>query len=134
LWNGVIDRRPALVVRAADTADAAEAVHFAREHGVTVTARGGGHGVAGNALTDGGLVVDLSRMKAIEVDPEARTARAQGGITLGELDAATQEHGLAARLGIVSKTGIAGLTLSGGIGWLRRKHGLAADTCSRSRS
>jgi FAD/FMN-containing dehydrogenase len=126
VWNG-IDRRPAVVARALDTADVAAAVGLAREEGLKVTARGGGHGVAGNALTDGGLVVDLSLMKAVEVDANARTARAQGGATLGELDTATQEHHLAAPLGVVSKTGIAGLTLSGGIGWLRRKHGLAAD-------
>jgi FAD/FMN-containing dehydrogenase len=127
VWNGMIDRRPAVVVCAEDAADVVAAVAFAREHGLTVTARGGGHGVAGNALSDGGLVVDLTRVKDIVVDPDERTARAGGGVTLGELDAATQEHGLATPLGVVTKTGIAGLTLSGGIGWLRRKHGLAAD-------
>jgi FAD/FMN-containing dehydrogenase len=127
LWNGMIDRRPALVVQPAGSGDVAEAIRFAREHGLTVTARGGGHGVAGNALTDGGLVVDLRRLNGIEVDLAARTVRAGGGVTLGELDAATQEHGLATPLGVVTKTGIAGLTLSGGIGWLRRKHGLACD-------
>jgi FAD/FMN-containing dehydrogenase len=127
LWNGMIDRRPSAVVRAAGTEDVAAALLLARERGLVVTARGGGHGVAGNALADGGLVVDLSLLKDVAVDPNARTARAGGGVTLGELDAATQEHGLAAPLGVVSKTGIAGLTLSGGIGWLRRKHGLAAD-------
>jgi FAD/FMN-containing dehydrogenase len=127
LWNGVIDRRPTLIVKVADADDVAASVRFARDHGLTVTARGGGHGVAGNALTDGGLVVDFSLVKAVEVDPGARTARAGAGVTLGELDRATQEHGLAAPLGVVSQTGIAGLTLSGGIGWLRRKHGLAAD-------
>ena len=127
LWNGMIDRRPALIARTGGVEDVVAAVRFAREHGLVVTARGGGHGVAGNALVDGGLVVDLSLMKGVVVDPKARTARAEGGVTLGELDAATQAHGLAAPLGVVSKTGIAGLTLSGGIGWLRRKHGLAAD-------
>jgi FAD/FMN-containing dehydrogenase len=127
LWNGMIDRRPALVVRASGTADVVEAVRFAGENGLVVTARGGGHGVAGNALTDGGLVVDLSLMKAVRVDAKARTARAEGGVTLGELDAATQAHGLATPLGVVTATGIAGLTLSGGIGWLRRKHGLSVD-------
>jgi FAD/FMN-containing dehydrogenase len=127
LWNGVIDKRPALIARAANANDVAEAIRFAREHGLTVTVRGGGHGVAGNALIHGGVVVDLSSMRRIDVDPEARTARAEGGVTLGELDQATQEFGLATPLGVVSKTGIAGLTLSGGIGWLRRKHGLAAD-------
>jgi FAD/FMN-containing dehydrogenase len=127
LWNAMIDRRPALVVRAAGVADVVEAVRYAGEHDLVVTARGGGHGVAGNALSDGGLVVDLSLMKAVRVDAAARTARAEGGVTLGELDAATQVHGLATPLGVVTRTGIAGLTLSGGIGWLRRKHGLAAD-------
>ena len=126
LWNGMIDRHPAGIVRVESAEDVAIALRFAREHGL-VTVRGGGHGVAGNALSDGGLVLDLRRLKAIDVDPVARTARAGGGVTLGELDAATQEHGLATPLGVVTKTGIAGLTLSGGIGWLRRKHGLAVD-------
>jgi FAD/FMN-containing dehydrogenase len=127
LWNGMVERRPAAIARAAGVEDVVAAVRFASEHGLAVTARGGGHGVAGNALSDGGLVVDLSRLKDVSVDPDARTARAGGGVTLGELDAATQVHGLATPLGVVTKTGIAGLTLSGGIGWLRRKHGLAAD-------
>lgn len=127
IWNGMVDRRPALIVRAAGVEDVQEAVRFAAESGLAVTTRGGGHGVAGTALSDGGLVVDLSRMKQVHVDPESRIARAEGGVTLGELDAATQAHGLATPLGVVTKTGIAGLTLSGGIGWLRRKHGLAAD-------
>ena len=127
LWNGMVDRRPAAIVRVAGVDDVVAALRLAREQSLAVTARGGGHGVAGNALSDGGLVVDLSRLKDVTVDPAARTARAGGGVTLGELDAATQAHGLATPLGVVTKTGIAGLTLSGGIGWLRRKHGLAAD-------
>jgi FAD/FMN-containing dehydrogenase len=127
LWNGMVDRHPATIVRVEGVDDVVSALRFAREHGLVVTTRGGGHGVAGNSLSDGGLVVDLSRLKEISVDPAARTARAGGGVTLGELDAATQAHGLATPLGVVTKTGIAGLTLSGGIGWLRRKHGLAAD-------
>ena len=127
VWNGMIDRRPAVIVRASGVADVIDAVGFAREQGLVVTVRGGGHGVAGNALSDGGLVVDLSLMKGVRVDAESRTVRAQGGVTLGDLDRETQAFGLAVPLGVVSKTGIAGLTLSGGMGWLRRKHGLAAD-------
>ncbi|WP_246212254.1 FAD-binding oxidoreductase [Streptomyces abyssomicinicus] len=127
LWNGMIDRRPALVARCESDDDVAAAVRFARDHGLPLSVRGGGHGVAGLALCDGGLVVDLSRMTAVEVDAGARTARAQGGCTLGHVDRATQPHGLAAPLGVVSETGIAGLTLSGGMGWLRRAHGLSCD-------
>jgi FAD/FMN-containing dehydrogenase len=127
LWNGMIDKRPAVIARCSTSADVIEALNYARENGLRVAARGGGHGVAGNALNDGGLVVDLSPMKAIEVDVSAKTVRAEPGVTLGESDAATQAHGLATPLGVVSQTGIAGLTLGGGIGWLRRKHGLAAD-------
>ena len=127
LWNGMIDRRPALIVRCAGVEDVAHAVRFAGEHGLVVTTRGGGHGVAGSALADGGLVVDLTAMNGVRVDPAAGIARAEGGVRLGELDAATQEHGLATPLGVVSRTGVAGLTLSGGIGWLRRKHGLSVD-------
>jgi FAD/FMN-containing dehydrogenase len=127
LWNALIDKQPALIARCTSVEDVVAAVEFARESGLRVSVRGGGHGVAGTALVDGGVVVDLSPMKAIEVDPDGRTARAEGGATLGDLDAATQAYGLAAPLGVVSETGIAGLTLGGGIGWLRRRHGLAAD-------
>jgi FAD/FMN-containing dehydrogenase len=127
LWNGMIDKQPTVMLRCTSTADVVAAIAFAREHGLPVAVRGGGHGVAGNALADDAAVVDLSPMRRIAVDPEARTARAEPGVTLGELDGATQELGLAAPLGVVSQTGIAGLTLGGGIGWLRRKHGLAAD-------
>jgi FAD/FMN-containing dehydrogenase len=127
VWNGMVDARPALIVRCLDTADVVSAVSFARAAGLGVSVRGGGHNVAGTAVREGGLVVDLSGMKGIDVDPEGRTARASGGCTLGELDAATQEFGLATPLGVVSETGIAGLTLGGGIGWLRRKHGLSSD-------
>ena len=128
VWNGMIDEHPAVIVRASGVADVIDAVGFARERALVVTVRGGGHGVAGNALSDGGLVVDLSLMKGVRVDAESRTVRAQGGVTLGDLDRETpQAFGLAVPLGVVSKTGIAGLTLSGGMGWLRRKHGLAAD-------
>ena len=127
LWNAMSDRRPAAIAQVADVEDVRRAVLFAGEHELAVTARGGGHGVAGTALVDGGLAVDLRRLKDVRVDAERRTARAEGGVTLGELDAATQEHGLATPLGVVTKTGIGGLTLSGGIGWLRRKHGLSVD-------
>jgi FAD/FMN-containing dehydrogenase len=127
LWNGMIDKRPRAILRCAGVADVIDAVHFAREQRLPVAVRGGGHGVAGNALRDDAVVVDLSRMKGIRVDPAARTARAEAGVTLGELDRETQAFGLAAPLGVVSQTGIAGLTLGGGIGWLRRKHGLASD-------
>lgn len=127
LWNGMIDKHPTVVLRSRSVADVPAAVRFAREQGLPVAVRGGGHGVAGNALRDDAVVIDLSALKEVSVDPQARTARAGAGVTLGELDRATQAHGLAAPLGVVSQTGIAGLTLGGGIGWLRRKHGLACD-------
>ncbi|MER5479370.1 FAD-binding oxidoreductase [Streptomyces sp. NPDC002734] len=127
LWNGSIRRRPALVARCAGEADVVAAVGFARDHRLPLSVRGGGHGVAGYALCDGGLVVDLSGMTTVEVDPDARFVRAQGGCTLGHVDRATQRHGLAVPLGVVSQTGVAGLTLSGGMGWLRRAHGLSCD-------
>jgi FAD/FMN-containing dehydrogenase len=127
LWNGLIDKQPTVVLRCTSPEDVVAAVRFAREHDLPVAVRGGGHGVAGNALRDDAVVIDLSALKDVSVDPEARTARAGAGVTLGELDGATQAFGLAAPLGVVSQTGIAGLTLGGGIGWLRRKHGLACD-------
>ncbi len=133
LWNGMIDRRPALVVRCRDEDDAAASVDFARDNLLPLAVRGGGHGVAGQALCDGGLVVDLSEMTDVDVHPEGLTARAQGGCTLGDLDRTTQRHGLAAPLGVVSATGIAGLTLSGGMGWLRRKHALSCDNLVSAR-
>src|SRR5437660_8838750 len=107
IWNAMIDRRPALVARCAGAADVQQAVRFARENGLLVAVRGGGHNVAGNATCEGGLVIDLSAMKAIGVDPTQRTADAQPGLTLGEFDQATQSHGLATTLGAVSMTGIA---------------------------
>jgi FAD/FMN-containing dehydrogenase len=127
IWNGMIDRRPALIVRCADVADVIRAVRFAREHDQLVAVRGGGHNVAGTAMCDGGIVVDLSAMKEIEIDRQGRTVRAEPGLLWGEVDAATQAHGLATPGGIVTHTGIAGLTLGGGIGWLMRKHGLTSD-------
>src|SRR5262245_37444055 len=117
VWNGMIDRRPRLVARCASVGDVVAALAFGRDHALPVAVRGGGHNVAGNAVVDGGIVIDLSPLDEISVDPQARTARAGAGCTLGDLDRATQEHGLAAPLGVVSETGIAGLTLSGGLGW-----------------
>jgi FAD/FMN-containing dehydrogenase len=127
IWNGMIDKRPALIVRCTGTADVIDAVKFAREHNILVSVRGGGHNVAGNALVDNGMVIDLSRMRGIHVDPKSRTVRAQPGATLGELDRETQVFGLAVPSGIATTTGIAGLTLGGGFGWLARKHGLSTD-------
>jgi FAD/FMN-containing dehydrogenase len=127
VWNGMIDRRPVLVARCTGASDVKAAIGFARSEGLDVAVRGGGHNVAGNATCDGGLVIDLSPMKGIRVDPQARTVRAQGGLTWGELDAETQGHGLATTGGLVTTTGIAGFTLGGGVGWLMRKHGLACD-------
>jgi FAD/FMN-containing dehydrogenase len=127
VWNGMIDKHPALIARCADVDDVVCSVRFARNHDLLVAVRGGGHNVAGFGTCDGGMVIDLSLMKQIEVDTISRTARAQGGLTWGEFDKATQEHGLATTGGLVSTTGIAGFTLGGGIGWLMRKHGLALD-------
>jgi FAD/FMN-containing dehydrogenase len=116
IWNGSIDRFPALIARCAGVADVIAAVRFARDTGLAVAVRGGGHSFPGLSVCDGGIVIDLSPMKGIRVDPEARTARAQAGVLLGELDRETQAFGLAASAGIVTHTGIAGLTLGGGIG------------------
>jgi FAD/FMN-containing dehydrogenase len=127
IWNGAIDRRPACVARCTGVADVVAAVRFARERNLLVAVRSGGHGVGGQALCDGGLVIDLSPMKGIRVDLAARTARAEAGVLWGELDRETQLHGLATVGGIVTHTGIAGLTLGGGIGWLMRKHGATVD-------
>jgi FAD/FMN-containing dehydrogenase len=127
VWNGLIDRHPAVIARCADTADVVETVRVAREQRPLVSIRGGGHQVAGSAVCDDGLVIDLSRMKVVRVDPAVRTVRAQGGVTWGELDRATQALALATTGGEVSTTGIAGFTLGGGMGLLMRRHGLACD-------
>jgi FAD/FMN-containing dehydrogenase len=123
----MIDRRPALIASCAGTSDVAEAVRFARSHDLIVAVRGGGHGVAGHATCDGGIVIDLSPMRSVAVDESARTVRAQGGAKWLDVDQATQRHALATPGGAVSDTGIAGLTLSGGLGWLRNKLGLTCD-------
>src|SRR5829696_1258765 len=127
VWNGLADRRPALIARCAGTDDVAEAVRFARERDLPISVRGGGHAVAGHAVVDDGLMIDLSLMRSVLVDPSACTARAGGGALLGELDRATQRFGLATVAGIMSETGIGGLTLGGGLGHLMRKHGLTVD-------
>ena len=127
VWNGMIDRRPALIIRCTGVADVIAAVQFARTHELLVAVRGGGHNVAGHAVCDGGLMIDLSRMKGLRVDPVHRTAHAQPGLTGGEFDRETQAFGLATPLGYISTTGIAGLTLGGGYGWLARSYGLASD-------
>ncbi|MEZ4570618.1 MAG: FAD-binding oxidoreductase [Thermomicrobiales bacterium] len=127
VWNGMIDRRPALIARCMNVGDVVAAVNFGREQGLMISVRGGGHNVAGTAVCDDGLMVDLAPMKNIEVDPDTRTARAEPGVLWSEMDAATRAHGLATPGGIVGSTGIAGFTLGGGIGWLSFKHGYACD-------
>lgn len=127
LHNGMIDRRPALIARCLGTADIVDALDFARTHGLEIAVRGGGHNVAGKAVCDGGLMLDLSLMRGIHVDPARRTVRAQGGVTWREFNRETQVHGLATTGGVISTTGIAGLTLGGGLGWLMGKCGLATD-------
>lgn len=127
IWNALIDRRPAVIVQCSGAADVVDAVNFAREQGLTLSIKAGGHNVAGNAVNDGGIVLDLSQMRGVTVDPAARTVRVQGGATWGDCDRETQLFGLAVPGGVVSTTGVAGLTLHGGVGHLRRKHGLSID-------
>ncbi len=127
IHNGMIDRRPALIARCRGTADVQAAIRLAREQELEIAVRGGGHNVAGNAVCDGGIVVDLSAMRGVHVDPRRRRAHAQGGATWADYNRETQLHGLASTGGVVSTTGIAGLTLGGGLGWLMGKYGLAAD-------
>jgi FAD/FMN-containing dehydrogenase len=127
IWNAMIDRRPAFIVRCAGPADVVRSINFARYHGLTLSVRGGGHNVSGNAVCESGLMVDLSGMKGIRVGPARSTVRAEAGCTWRDFDHETQAFGLATTGGVVSMTGIAGLTLGGGLGWLMRKHGLACD-------
>jgi FAD/FMN-containing dehydrogenase len=127
VWNAMHDRHPGLVARCAGAADVMDAVRFARANGVALAVRGGGHNIAGNAVCDAGLVVDLSAMRSVRVDPELRTARVEPGATLGDFDREAQAFGLATPLGINSTTGVAGLTLGGGFGWLSRRLGLTID-------
>src|SRR5215213_383989 len=127
IYNGLVDRRPALIVRCRTTADVVAALEFARTVRLEVSVRGGGHNVAGRAVTDGGVMISLADMTEVAVDPASATAVAQGGASWAELNTATGEHGLAVTGGVISTTGIAGLTLGGGLGWLMGKHGLAAD-------
>ena len=127
LWNGMFDKHPATIVRCANTTDVMNAVRFARDRQLLVAVRGGAHNVAGLASYDRGFVIDLSQMRAVAVDPEARTVKVEGGAQLGDIDSATQAYGLAAPIGLVSETGIGGLTLNGGFGWLRRKWGMSCD-------
>jgi FAD/FMN-containing dehydrogenase len=127
LWNGMIDKRPALMARCSGAADVIAAVNFAREHDLLLAVRGGGHGVAGRAACDDGLMLDLSLMRGVRVDPQAQTVRVQGGATLGDMDRESQVFNLAVPSGVVSTTGVAGLTLGGGTGWQMRKRGLSID-------
>ena len=128
--NGLVDKRPALIARCRGVADVVDAVNLAHELKLEVAVRGGGHNVAGRATVDGGLMIDLALMKGIHVDPQARTVRAQGGVTWAEFNRETQLHGLAVTGGVVSSTGIAGLTLGGGLGWLM---GAGQPSCRRTR-
>ncbi len=127
LWNGMIDKRPGLIVKCRGTADVIHCVNFAREYGILIAVRGGGHNVAGNATCDGGLVVDLSEMRSVRVDLKRKVVHIEGGAVLGDVDHETFVHGLATPTGVVTETGYAGLTLHGGMGWQLRKRGLAAD-------
>ena len=127
IYNAMIDNRPGIIARCAEVADVVDAVNFARNNGLLVSVRGGGHNVSGNAVCDGGLMIDLSPMKGVRVDLDSKTARAEPGVTWAEFDRETQAFGLATTGGLVSTTGIAGLTLGGGLGWLMGNHGLACD-------
>jgi FAD/FMN-containing dehydrogenase len=127
VWNGMIDKRPGLIAKCSNTSDVVACVNFSRDHDVLVSVRGGGHNYAGKSVCNDGLVIDLSRMKKIRIDPKEQTADAETGLRLGEFDNETQKFGLATTLGVNTDTGISGLTLGGGYGWLGGKYGLACD-------
>jgi FAD/FMN-containing dehydrogenase len=127
VWNGMIDKYPALIVLCKQATDVQQTVNFARTHDIQISVRGGGHNVAGKALIDEGIVIDLSTMNHVQVDPKSQTVIVGGGATLGDIDRATQEYGLAVPVGVVSETGIGGLALHGGAGWLMRSKGLTMD-------
>jgi hypothetical protein len=132
VFNAMVDKRPALIARCADASDVVAGVNFARDHGVLLSVRGGGHNFAGKAVCEGGLMLDFTLMKGITIDPTRRLARAQAGLNLGEFDRATQKYGLATTLGVATTTGISGLTLGGGYGYLAGKYGLACDNLTRA--
>jgi hypothetical protein len=127
IWNAMVDKKPALIARCTNGPDVAASVNLARRHEMPVSVRCGGHGVTGKAIADGGLTIDLTHMRRVEVDPQNRTVKAHGGCLLGDVDAATAPHGLIVPAGIVSETGVGGLALGGGIGWFSRKHALTCD-------
>jgi FAD/FMN-containing dehydrogenase len=127
IWNGMIDRKPALIAQCLDKEDIIQAVKFARKNELLVSVRGGGHNVSGNAVCDGGIMIDLSLMKKVEVDTEKKVAHVEMGATWGDFDKATQQFGLSTTGGLITTTGVAGLTLGGGVGWLVRKCGLSCD-------
>ena len=128
IWNAMVDKRPGMIVQCAGAADVTRAIHFSREHGLLVAVHGIGHNIAGNAVCDGGIMISLARMKSVKVDPKAKRVWVEPGVTLGDLDNETQAYGLAVPVGINSTTGVGGLTLGGGFGWLSRKHGLTIDS------